>query len=67
MKRLKEFRVGDEIPDGAIHIRSEVRKIPGTRYEKVVAPRTILSWLGITETVAVMVKTERVEIYEVSE
>lgn len=65
--KLKEFRVGDVIPDGAKYIRSERREIPGSEYEKVVGPRTILSWIGITEMVALMVKTEMVDIYEVPE
>lgn len=65
--KLRAFREGDTVPDGARYVRSEVRRIPGSEYEKVVAPRSLLSWLGITETVATMVKCETVSIYEVPE
>lgn len=65
--RLKAFREGDEIPTGARYVRAEQREIPGSGCERVVAPRSILSWLGITEVVAWVVKTETVSIYEVSE
>jgi len=65
--RLQAFREGDVVPDGSRFVRSEIREIPGSEYEQIVAPRTLLSWIGITETVATMVKREVVNIYEVPE
>ena len=65
--KLKAFRDGDTIPNGARFVRAEVREIPGSEYEKVGPPRSLFSWLGITETVYLMVKRETVSIYEVPE
>jgi len=65
-RKLQAFRVGDVIPEGARYIRSEQRPT-GYTYDKVVEPRTFLSWIGITETVATMHRMETVDIYEVPE
>jgi len=65
--KLRVYREGDRIPEGAKYVRSEQREVPGSEYERVVAPRSILSWLGITEMVATMVKCETVYLYEVPE
>jgi hypothetical protein len=65
--KLKAFREGDTIPDGAKFVRAENRRIPGSEYERIGTPPTLLGFLGITERVHVMVKVETVSIYEVPE
>jgi hypothetical protein len=64
-RRIEAFREGDTIPNGAKFVRAEKREIPGSEYEEVGPPRSLFSWLGITEMVYLKVKTETVNIYEV--
>ncbi len=63
--RLKTFRKGDEIPEGARFVRTEEREIPGSGREQIMPPRGLLSFLGITEVVGWVVKVETVYVYEV--
>lgn len=65
MPTIQTFRKGVTIPEGAKFLRTEEREVPGSDYERVVAPRSFLAWIGITETVGRFCKVETVYIYEV--
>jgi hypothetical protein len=65
--RLRAFREGEKIPDGARYVRSELREVPGSEFERVGPGSGLLGFLGITERVYTMLKRERVSIYEVAD
>lgn len=63
--RLKAFREGEHIPAGARYVRTLQREIPGSTYERIGPGSGLLGFLGITESVRLMTRTEPVHLYEV--